>query len=89
MQIFWSKTATSDLLSLFNYIQRDSPQNAALVVSRIVQAIDLLGSSPFLGTPVHGDHRMYSVPRTGFRIMYKLYRHRLHLTSIRRATRKD
>ena len=87
MQVFWSKTAISDLQALFSYIQRDSPRNAALVASRIVQATDLLSSSPLLGTPAGTNQRIFSVPRTGFRITYKVVRNRLHLTSIRRATR--
>lgn len=47
--------ALKDLESIFEYIQRDSPQNAAKVIRRIMDAIDGLDMMPY----------RYSVPRTG------------------------
>lgn len=48
--------ATADLVGIFEYISRHSPQNAARMVKKLVDAIDGLTILP---------HR-YDVPRTGF-----------------------
>ncbi len=42
MKIVWSRRAIRHLISLREYIEKDSEQNAALVARRILEAIDLL-----------------------------------------------
>ena len=39
--------ASADLFETFEYIERDSPQNAAVVIARILDAIDSLDGLPY------------------------------------------
>jgi addiction module RelE/StbE family toxin len=48
--------ALKELQGIFDYIERDSPQNAASMIRKLMDAIDSLDILP---------HR-YNVPRTGF-----------------------
>jgi plasmid stabilization system protein ParE len=42
MNVIWSRRAIQNLVSLRNYIAKDSEQNAALVAKRILDAVELL-----------------------------------------------
>jgi len=51
MKIVWSRRAIRHLVSLREYIEKDSEQNAALVARRVLEAVDLLRSHPEMGRP--------------------------------------
>lgn len=55
-----SERATADIVAVHDYIAADSPQNAAAVARRILQAIDYLGTFPHR-YPVYRGRRQPSV----------------------------
>ena len=51
MMIVWSRRALRHLVYIRHRIEKDSGQNAALVASRILEAVELLQSHPEIGRP--------------------------------------
>jgi toxin ParE1/3/4 len=73
MNGFWSRRTIHNLVSLREYIARDSDQNAATVAGRILHAIDLLQVQPDMGRPgrVTGTRELI-VPNTPYVIPYRI-----------------
>lgn len=42
MIVIWSKEARNSLSAIYNYIYEDSPQNAAMVLDKIIESIESL-----------------------------------------------
>jgi len=51
MKVVWSRRAIRHLISLREYIGKDSLQNAALVAKRVLDAVETLRSHPEMGRP--------------------------------------
>jgi toxin ParE1/3/4 len=83
MNIVWSRGAIRHLEHVRNYIARDSEQNAALVASRILNAVDLLQDHPEMGRPgrVIGTRELV-VPDTPYIIPYRVRGDRLELIAV-------
>ena len=48
-QVVWAPSAERDLGGPYAYLEADSPQRAARMVSRVVRAVDLLEFQPEMG----------------------------------------
>ena len=85
MQVRWLATAMQNLDQEADYIARDDPQAAKLVMQRILQAVKLLADNPALGHPgrVHGTRELV-VPDTRYIIPYRV-RPRLNRIEILRV----
>jgi toxin ParE1/3/4 len=83
MKVVWSRRAIRHLVQLRAYIEKDSEQNAALVASRILKAVDLLQTQPEMGRPgrVLGTRELV-VPATPYIIPYRIRRERLELIAV-------
>ena len=83
MKVVWSPVAIRHLVRLREYIQKDSEQNAALVASRILKAIDLLQTRPDIGRPgrLLGTRELVVV-NTPYIIPYRVRRERLELMAV-------
>jgi len=83
MKVVWSRRAIAHLVSLRNFIEKDSEQNAALVAKRILEAIDLLQSQPEMGRPgrVMGTRELV-ITDTPFIVPYRVRRDRLELIAV-------
>ncbi len=83
MKIVWSRRALRHLVYIRHRIEKDSGQNAALVASRILEAVELLQSHPEIGRPgrVVGTRELV-VPRTPYVIPYRVRRGRLELIAV-------
>jgi len=83
MKVVWSRRAIRHLVQLREFIEKDSEQNAALVASRILKAVDLLQSHPEIGRPgrVIGTRELV-VPDTPFIIPYRVRREKLELIAV-------
>ncbi|MGD0772408.1 MAG: type II toxin-antitoxin system RelE/ParE family toxin [Candidatus Solibacter sp.] len=83
MKVIWSRRAIRHLVALRAYIARDSEQNAALVVTRILKAVDLLQTQPEMGRPgrVFGMRELV-VPGTPYIIPYRVRGERLELIAV-------
>jgi addiction module RelE/StbE family toxin len=83
MNVVWSRRAIRHLLHLREYIEKDSEQNAALVASRILKAVELLQTQPEMGRPgrVLGTRELV-VADTPYIVPYRVRRERLELISV-------
>jgi toxin ParE1/3/4 len=83
MKIVWSRRAIRHLVHLRKFIEKDSEQNAALVASRILNAVDLLQAQPEMGRPgrIIGTRELV-VADTPFVIPYRVRNARLELIAV-------
>ena len=83
MKIVWTRRAIRHLVSLREYIEKDSEQNAALVARRVLEAVDLLQTQPYMGRPgrVLGNRELVA-PGTLYIIPYRIRRERLELIAV-------
>jgi len=72
MQVRWLATALQNLDQEADYIAKDDPQAAKLVVRRIHQSVNLLADNPTLGHPgrIHGTRELV-VPDTRYIVPYR------------------
>jgi toxin ParE1/3/4 len=73
MEIKWLRTALKNLDQEAEYIAKDDPQAARLVVQRIRQTMALLVDNPNLGHPgrLPGTHELV-IPKTRYIIPYRV-----------------
>jgi toxin ParE1/3/4 len=83
MRVLWSRRAIRHLVSLREYIEEGSEQNAALVANRILRAIELLQTQPGMGRAgrVSGTRELV-VPETPYIIPYRIRRDHLELIAV-------
>ena len=83
MKIVWTRRAIRHLVSLREYIEKDSEQNAALVAKRVLEAVNLLQTQPYMGRPgrVLGTRELVA-PGTPYIIPYRIRRERLELIAV-------
>ena len=83
MKIVWAPRAIKHLVSLRNFIAKDSEQNAALVAKRILESVELLQAHPEMGRPgrVLGTRELV-VPNTPFIVPYRVCKDRLELIAV-------
>jgi toxin ParE1/3/4 len=85
MEIRWLRKALRNLDQEAEYIARDDPQAARLMVQRIYHTVSLLSDNPSLGHPgrIPGTHELV-VPKTRYIVPY-LVRARLKRIEILRV----
>jgi addiction module RelE/StbE family toxin len=73
-QVIWAPSATKDVEDIAEYIARDSPDQAALFVTRVLEATDRLADFPLSGRiiPEMSDVRRREIIAGSFRIMYRI-----------------
>jgi toxin ParE1/3/4 len=76
-------TDSQHLVALREYISKDSEQSAALVATRILDAIELLQTQPEMGRPgrVVGTRELV-IPDTPYIIPYRIRNERLELIAV-------
>ena len=85
----WASRARQDLREIILYIAEDSPQTAAIVNERILNAVDLLAKMPESGRPgrVPGT-RERVVGRTPFILIYIVESAQVRILRVLRGARK-
>jgi len=83
MKVVWSRRAIRHLVALRAHIARDSEQNAALVATRILKAVELLQTQPGIGRSgrVPGTRELVA-PDTPYIIPYRVRGERLELMAV-------
>lgn len=83
MKAVWTRKAIRHLIALREHIQKDSESSAALVATRILQAIELLETQPAMGRPgrVLGTRELV-VPGTPYIVPYRVRLDRLELIAV-------
>ena len=91
MQIKWLKTALKNLDDEAEYIAKDEPVTAKLVVERIVNTVNLLSENPAMGHSgrVHGTRELV-IPNTRYIVPYRVKPRLEHIEILRifHASRK-
>ncbi len=82
--------AVEDLESIREFIARDSPRYADLVVERLVTAVDILERFPQAGrvVPEHSRTDLRELVRAPYRIVYRLAGDRADILTVFRASRQ-
>jgi toxin ParE1/3/4 len=83
MKVVWSRRAIRHLVFLRAYIEKDSEQNAALKVKRILEVVGLVQTQPGMGRAgrVSGTREIVS-PATPYIIPYRVRSERLELLAV-------
>jgi len=83
MKIVWSRRAIRHLAKLRDYIAQDSPDAAAQVAMRILEAVEHLATFPNLGrTGRLAGTRELVVPETPYVIPYRIRGSRIELIAV-------
>jgi toxin ParE1/3/4 len=87
-RIRWTSQAIDDLQSIRDFIGRDSPKYAALVVERIVTAVDILERFPLAGrqVPEHSRTDVRELVRPPYRIVYRVFEDRVDIATVFRSS---
>ena len=89
MHILYTLDAQNDLNSLLDYILKESPKNARIVLNRIERYIRLIASQPEMGRPGRVPHtREAIVPKTPFIIPYQVLGNKLIILRIYHCSQK-
>jgi plasmid stabilization system protein ParE len=85
----WAPAALADVEAIAQYIARDSADNAALFVTRLIEATDRLARFPESGRiiPEIGNAACREVMVAPYRIMYRLETDQVWITGIDHGAR--
>lgn len=83
-KITWAPSALEDIESIAEYIARDSVDQAALFVSRIIEMTDYLQDFPLSGRmiPEINDEMCRELIYGAYRIMYRLHKQEIWITGV-------
>ena len=85
----WTPQAVDDLQAIYDFIARDSPHYAMLVVEDLLTAIDNIERFPLIGrlVPERPRGELREVIKPPYRIVYRLTSDVVHILTIFRASR--
>jgi addiction module RelE/StbE family toxin len=88
-RILWSPQALLDLEAIRDYIARDSPRYAELVLRRLVAAVERLETFPQSGriVPERNTEDIREVIVKPYRIVYRLRPQQVEIVTVFRASR--
>lgn len=74
MKVNWTHTASAHLVSIYDYIARDSPVYGRRVVDRLTRRSQQIGAFPYSGrrVPEHGRDDLREVIEGPYRIIYRI-----------------
>jgi len=83
-KIIWAPSALKDIDSIAEYIRRDSPDQAALFVTRIIEMVDRLEDFPQSGRiiPEIKDGNRREIIYGAFRLMYRITSREIWITGV-------
>ena len=90
MRIEWATSAQANLQELYDYISKDSPQNAERFITRLFDAIDYLADQPKLGRHVpEADNcvDMRELIFHNYRIIYHLQAEYVYIVNVIHGSR--
>ena len=83
-KIIWAPSALKDIDSIAEYIERDSPDQAALFVTRIIEMVDQLEDFPLSGRtiPEINDDHCREIIYGAYRLMYRITSREILITGV-------
>ena len=87
-RVRWASQAAEDLQAIRDFIGRDSPRYATVVVERIVAAVDTLERFPLAGrkVPEHSREDLRELVRPPYRIVYRVVGEGVHIVTVFRSS---
>ncbi len=81
-KIVWAPSALEDIESIAKYIEKDSADQAALFISRIIEITDQLENFPQSGRviPEINDEHCRELIYGAYRIMYRIFKQEVWIT---------
>ena len=88
-RLIWSPRSVRDLKSIHEYIARDSPLYASLVIQRLVGAPERLLDFPESGrvVPERGENELREIIVRPFRMVYRVGQDSVEVVTVFRASR--
>jgi plasmid stabilization system protein ParE len=88
-EVIWSPSALDDIDAIAEFIARDSIYHASLFIDRLLEASDHLKLHPQAGRviPEIGNQFCREVIYGSYRIMYRIERNKVWITSVVHAAR--
>ncbi len=82
--VFWSDEAIVSIQNIYDYIVKDSPQNADLVVNTLFDIGGKLNIFPEKNPkePVYNSNLIRFFPKWNFRIVYRIEPHRIYILDV-------
>lgn len=83
-EVVWSPSSLEDIDRLAEYIARDSPNRAALFVTRLIEAAEKIPAHPHSGRviPEIGNPACREILYRDYRIMYRIEEGQIWITGI-------
>ncbi|MBY8980605.1 MAG: type II toxin-antitoxin system RelE/ParE family toxin [Candidatus Lokiarchaeota archaeon] len=90
VKIKWTNHALEELDDIANYISKDSPKYAQILVKQIYEMVSHLKQYPKLGrkVPEYGDPKLREILYKTYRIIYLIKKEHLEIISIIQGSRK-
>lgn len=85
----WTRRAIEDILSIQQFIAKDSSHYAQLVSQRLIAAVERLPAFPQSGriVPEVNDPAIREVIQGSYRIVYRLIQDKIHILTVHHAAR--
>ena len=86
----WTETAIANLQAIRDYVARDSPGYAQVMVDRIIGRTQLLASLPMLGAevPEYRDASIRELLEHPYRIVYRVMPHQIDVVAVIHGSRR-
>ena len=90
VEIKWTNNALEDLDDIANYISKDSPKYAQILVKQIYEMINSLKQFPMFGrkVPEYSDPSLREIIYKNYRIIYLVKHKHLEIISVIHGSRK-
>ncbi len=90
VNVKWTKNALEELDNIANYISRDSPKYANILVKQIFEMISHLQQFPKLGrkVPEYNNPNLREILYKSYRIVYLVKKEQLEIISVIHGSRK-
>ena len=82
--VIWSPNAIVSIQNIYDYIYKQSPQNASLVVDFLFDLVDKLAIFPEKNQiePVFNSQEIRFFPKWNFKIVYRIELNRIYILDI-------
>ena len=83
-EVIWAPSALEDIEQIAQFIARDSSDQAALFITRLIEATDRLGSFPVSGRliPEIGRSECREIIYGAYRVMYRVQGEEVWITGV-------
>ncbi len=90
VEIKWTHNALEDLEDIGNYISKDSPKYAQILITQIYEIVNSLKQFPMFGrkVPEYNDPKLREIIYKNYRIIYLVKNIQLEIISVIHGSRK-